>query len=268
MFAEALAKLGDLYVNDAFGAAHRAHASTAGITKFVAQVRDGFSDGERVEISARGTGETGEAVRRHPGRRESFGQNRRDQGADGKGRYDSDRRRDGEHVLESARNSGREKPVEADKLDLARELLTLAKEKGINFLLPVDALEAQEIRRGRADTKHRRASQPNTESTDGWQAVDIGRATIALFEEEIAKAKTILWNGPLGHFRDSGFCRWNICDRGSAGASRDATTIIGGGDSVTAVKQAGLGGQDDFHLHRRRRVARIARRERAARRAA
>ena len=80
---------------------------------------------------------------------------------------------------------------------------------------------------------------------EGWQAVDIGRATISLFEEEIARAKTILWNGPVGVFEIPAFATGTIAIAEALARSK-ATTIIGGGDSVTAVKQAGLAGKMTF----------------------
>ena len=118
------------------------------------------------------------------------------------------------------------------------------KRRGINFLLPVDALETQEIRAG-APTKNTGRVTAKHGIDDGWLAVDIGRATIALFTEEIAKAKTVLWNGPMGVFEIPDFAdgTFAIAD---ALARSHATTIIGGGDSVTAVKQAGLADKMTF----------------------
>jgi 3-phosphoglycerate kinase len=134
--------------------------------------------------------------------------------------------------------------VEPDKLDLARELLEMAKERGVKFLLPIDAVEADEIRPG-ANMRNTSRLSPQHGISDGWQAVDIGAATIALYQEEIAKAETILWNGPLGVFEIPEFGEGTIAVA-EALAQSGATTIIGGGDSVTAVKQAGLAGKMTF----------------------
>ncbi len=134
--------------------------------------------------------------------------------------------------------------VESDKLDLARELLELAKKRGVRFLLPIDAVEAEEIRVG-ANMRNTSRLSPQHGISDGWQAVDIGAATIALYQEEIAKAETILWNGPLGVFEIPEFGEGTIAIA-EALAQSGATTIIGGGDSVTAVKQAGLAGKMTF----------------------
>jgi phosphoglycerate kinase len=134
--------------------------------------------------------------------------------------------------------------VESDKLDLARELLKMAKKRGVRFLLPVDAVEADEIRPG-ANMRNTSRLSPQHGISDGWQAVDIGAATIALYQEEIARAETILWNGPLGVFEIPEFGEGTIAVA-EALAQSGATTIIGGGDSVTAVKQAGLAGKMTF----------------------
>jgi phosphoglycerate kinase len=134
--------------------------------------------------------------------------------------------------------------VESDKLDLARELLEMAKKRGVKFLLPIDAVETDEIRPG-ADVRNTSRLSPQHGISDGWQAVDIGAATIALYQEEIAKAETILWNGPLGVFEIPEFGEGTMAIA-EALAQSGATTIIGGGDSVTAVKQAGLAGKMTF----------------------
>jgi phosphoglycerate kinase len=134
--------------------------------------------------------------------------------------------------------------VESDKLDLARELLELAKKRGVRFLLPIDAVEAEEIRVG-ANMRNTSRLSPQHGISDGWQAVDIGAATISLYQEEIAKAETILWNGPLGVFEVPEFGEGTMAIA-EALAQSGATTIIGGGDSVTAVKQAGLAGKMTF----------------------
>jgi phosphoglycerate kinase len=134
--------------------------------------------------------------------------------------------------------------VEADKVNLARELLDLAKQRGVNFLLPIDVVEADEIRSG-ANMRNTSRLSPEHGIADGWQAVDIGAATIALYQEEIARGETILWNGPMGVFEIPEFGEGTVAIA-EAMAQSGATTIIGGGDSVTAVKQAGLAGKMTF----------------------
>src|SRR2546430_185068 len=134
--------------------------------------------------------------------------------------------------------------IEPDKVDLARELLDLAKERGVKFLLPIDVVETDEVQPG-ANMRNTSRLSPQHGISDGWQAVDIGAATIALYQEEIAKAETILWKGPVGVFEIPEFGEGTIAIA-EAMAQSGATTIIGGGDSVTAVKQAGLAGKMTF----------------------
>ncbi len=121
--------------------------------------------------------------------------------------------------------------VEADKVDLAREILELAKAKGVEFVLPVDNLETQEFS-PTAKPRPTPVHSPGTGITDGWEAVDIGPETVALFRHEITKAKTILWNGPLGVFEIPPFAGGTRAVA-RAVANSKAVTIIGGGDSVT-----------------------------------
>ena len=111
-------------------------------------------------------------------------------------------------------------------------------------MLPVDALETEKIEPGGTARNTSRVT-PTHGITDGWQAVDIGHATVSLFEDEIAKAKTILWNGPVGIFEIPAFAPGTIAIAEALARSK-ATTIIGGGDSVTAVKQAGLADKMTF----------------------
>jgi phosphoglycerate kinase len=243
-FAEALAKLGDVYVNDAFGAAHRAHASTVGITKFVKQSAMGFLMEKELKYLHEELDRPAKPFLVIMG-----------------GAKVSDKIGVLKALMEKAETIliagamantfflaqgipvGASR-VEADKVDLANELVDLAKKLGVKLVLPVDVLEAKEIRAG-APTRNTPRLSPKNGITDGSQAVDAGRATIALFQEEIAKAKTILWNGPLGIFEIPDFAHGTIAIA-EAMAQSNATTIIGGGDSVTAVKQAGLADKMTF----------------------
>jgi 3-phosphoglycerate kinase len=134
--------------------------------------------------------------------------------------------------------------VEVDKLQLAEELLTLAKEKGVKFLLPVDDIETNDLNAG-SQSRNNPAHSSAQGITEGWQAVDIGRRTIAQYKLEIGKAKTILWNGPVGAFEISDFAT-GTRELARALAASNAKTIIGGGDTVTAVKQFGLVGKMTF----------------------
>ncbi|HSP45204.1 MAG TPA: phosphoglycerate kinase, partial [Chthoniobacterales bacterium] len=242
--AEALARLGDVYVNDAFGAAHRAHASTAGITKFVKQSAMGFLMEKEIQYLSHELAKPakpfvvilgGSKVSDKIGVIKAL-MEKADTILIGGAMANTFWK--AQHVPIGASR------VEADKLDLARELLELARKKGIRFLLPVDAIETQKVEAG---SPWRNTSRviPAHGITDGWQAVDIGHATISLYEDEIAKAKTILWNGPVGVFEIPAFASGTIAIADALARSR-ATTIIGGGDSVTAVKQAGLADKMTF----------------------
>ena len=245
MFAESLAKLSDgLYVNDAFGAAHRAHASTAGVTKFVRQAAMGFlmekelkylqeelAHPEKPFLVILGGGKVSDKI--------GVIKALMDQadtilicGAMANTFLEAE----GVHMGSSR--------VERDKLGLARELIERAKQKNVRLLLPIDLLGAEEIAPGAATRNSGRISQ-DYNIPDGWQAVDIGPLTIALFKSEIARAKTILWNGPPGIFEITEFSAGTEAIA-EALAEANATTIIGGGDSVTAVKQAGLADKMTF----------------------
>jgi phosphoglycerate kinase len=243
-FSEALAKLGDLYVNDAFGAAHRAHASTAGITKFVKQSAMGLLMEKEIQYLSHELARPakpfvvilgGSKVSDKIGVIKAL-MEKADSILIGGAMANTFWKAQGVPIGTSR--------VEADKLGLAREILELAKKKGVRFLLPVDALEAQKIEPG-ATARNTSRVMPEHGITDGWQAVDIGRATVSLYEDEIAKAKTILWNGPVGIFEIPAFATGTIA-LAEALARSKATTIIGGGDSVTAVKQAGLADKMTF----------------------
>src|SRR5689334_13456780 len=242
--AESLAKLGDLYVNDAFGAAHRAHASTAGITKFISKAAMGFLMEKELrylheELDRPGKPFVvimgGSKVSDKIGVLKAL-MEKADTILIGGAMANTFFKAEGIPIGASR--------VEADKTGLAKELVDLAKKRGVKFLVPIDVIETEEIKQG---AKKRNTSRLSRESgiADGWQAVDIGKATIALFQEEIAKAKTILWNGPVGIFEIPDFAEGTIAIA-EALATSDATTVIGGGDSVTAVKQAGLADKMTF----------------------
>ena len=243
-FAKALAELGDLYVNDAFGTAHRSHASTVGITRFVEKSAMGFLMEKELKHSKEGLEKPakpfvvilgGAKVSDKIGVLKAL-MEKTDTILIGGAMANTFLKAQGIPVGTSR--------VESDKIDLARELLDLAKNKGVKFLLPIDVVEAEEIRAG-ADMRNTSRLSPQHGITDGWQSVDIGAATIALYQEEIAKAETVLWNGPMGVFEIPEFGEGTIAIA-EAMAQSGATTIIGGGDSVTAVKQAGLADKMTF----------------------
>ena len=243
-FAAALADMGDIYVNDAFGAAHRAHASTAGIAMFMNVRAMGFLMEKELKYLHEELDKPakpfvvimgGAKVSDKIGVLKALMQ-KADSILIGGAMANT--------FFKAQRIPIGASRVEADKTSLALELVDLAKERGVKLLLPIDVVETQEVKAG---AKTRNTSRLSAESgiSEGWQAVDIGRATIALFEEEIAKAKTILWNGPVGIFEIPDFAGGTVAIA-EALAKSDATTVIGGGDSVTAVKQAGLADKMTF----------------------
>ncbi len=242
--AQALAKLGDVYVNDAFGTAHRAHASTAGITKFVAKSAMGFlmekelkylheelANPERPFLVILGGSKVSDKI----GVIKALMEKANVFLIGGAMAYTFFK------ALGIPTGKSR---VEADKVDLAREILALAKTKGVKFLLPLDNIETQEFK---PDATTRNTQEHSTAEgiADGWEAIDIGHRTIELFKREIAAAKTIIWNGPVGVFEIPAFANGTRAIA-EALANANAKTIIGGGDSVTAVKQFGFADKMTF----------------------
>ncbi|MFL6537098.1 MAG: phosphoglycerate kinase [Chthoniobacterales bacterium] len=241
MFAEQLAMLGDIYVNDAFGAAHRAPASTAGITGFIKDsamgllmekelkhLKDELDAPAKPFVVIMGGSKVSDKIEVIKALMQKA-----DSILIGGAMANTFWKAEGVNVGSSR--------VEADKLDLARELIALAKQRGVEFLVPEDAVVTKEIRAGAA-TKIV-STQIGVE--DGWQAVDVGPETIARYKQQIAGAKTILWNGPLGIFEIPDFATGTFAIAHSLAESK-ATTIIGGGDSVTAVKQAAVADKMTF----------------------
>ena len=245
MFSQALARLGDVYVNDAFGAAHRAHASTTGVADYVEEAVSGLlmekelkylqgelADPARPFVVILGGSKVSDKI----GVIKALMEKADTFLIGGAMAYTFYR------ALGIGTGNSR---VEKDKVDLAKELLALAKEKGVKFLLPVDNIETLEIKAGTATARNTARLTPEHGITEGYEAVDIGRETIETYQKEISGAKTILWNGPVGIFEIPDFANGTI-SLAKALASSNATTIIGGGDSVTAVKQAGLADRMTF----------------------
>jgi phosphoglycerate kinase len=244
-FAKALAKLGDVFVNDAFGAAHRAHASTAGIAKHVPQAAMGllmekelqYLEGEldnpsRPFVVILGGSKVSDKI----GVIKALMEKADTFLIGGAMAYT--------FFKAQGIKTGKSR-VEEDKLDLATELLELAKRKNIRFLLPVDNLETTEFS---PNASPRATSIHSTETgiADDHEAVDIGPETIRIYAEEIAKAKTVLWNGPVGVFEMEPFAKGTRAIAAAVAANQGAVTIIGGGDSVTAVKQFGFADKMTF----------------------
>jgi phosphoglycerate kinase len=239
-FSKQLAALCDqLFVCDAFGSAHRAHASVVGITKFVRQAAAGLlmekelaylgkaiSNPERPFVAVLGGAKVSDKI--------EVVQNLMKL-ADamligGAMAYT---------FLKSEGKPTGKSLVENDKLDLARGLLEEARSRKFKFLLPVDHVIAES-----PDSTATKVADINT-TPDGWMGLDIGPKTVGLFGQEIAKARTIVWNGPLGMFERPAFAQGTlgIAKAVAAATKSGATSIIGGGDSVAAVEQAGVADQ-------------------------
>ncbi|HJT72456.1 MAG TPA: phosphoglycerate kinase, partial [Chitinophaga sp.] len=238
-FAEKLSKLGDVYVNDAFGTAHRAHASTAVIAQFYPADKRMF--GLLMEA------EVGNAEKVLNGAEKPFT-------AILGGAKVSDKILIIENLMEKASNiiigggmaytflkaQGKEignSLVENDKLELALELLAKAKVKGVQLILPVDSVAADKFA---ADANTQVVSNDNIPA--GWMGLDIGEKSVALFSETISQSKTILWNGPMGVFEMKAFQNGTkaVADAIVLATSKGAFSLVGGGDSVAAVNQFGL----------------------------
>ena len=232
-FAKDLASMAELYVNDAFGTAHRAHASTAGVAKFLPAVSgfliekeinflgDTLQNPQRPFVAILGGAKVSDKIGVIDSLLEKV-----DTLIIGGGMAYTFFKAQGYEVGNSI--------CEIDKLDLAREAMQKAKDKGVKLVLPVDTKVGKEFK---PDTESKVVKC--TEIPADWEGFDIGTETIKLFAEEIKNAKTVIWNGPLGLFE---FEQFAVGTNAIAQllAQIDATTIIGGGDSAAAVEKAGL----------------------------
>lgn len=238
-FAEKLAKLGDVWVMDAFGTAHRAHASTAVIGKFFKDKVCGYVMQAELDNAERLLGHSERPFTAIMG-----------------GAKISDKILIIERLLDSVDNliigggmsytfskaqGGKigKSLLEADKQDLTLELVKKAKEKGVNLILPVDTVIADGF-----SNDAERKTVPAGNIPDDWEGLDIGPETIKIFSEIIAKSKTVLWNGPMGVFEFPNFAAGTNSIAESVVAAteeNDAFSLIGGGDSASAINNAGFG---------------------------
>jgi len=258
-FAAKLAALADVYVNDAFGAAHRAHASTEGIAKVIAARGGQCAAGLLMERELKFLGDELE----NPARPFTVILG---------GAKVSDKILVIDRLLEKADTiliggamaytfrlaqgaATGKSLVEADKVDIAKSALSKAQQRGVKFLLPVDDVVAAPVKTDKLDKKGKpvidyQQVRTNTEQNCPADAagLDVGPATIKLFSDEIAKAKTILWNGPMGLFEDKRFAEGTFAIARAVAdvTQKGAKSIIGGGDSVKALNKAKLGGQVTF----------------------
>jgi len=232
-FARKLASYADVYVNDAFGTAHRAHASTEGVAHFLPAV-SGFLIEKELQFMGKALENPDRPFVAILG-----------------GAKVSDKLGVINNLLEkvdtlivsggmtytfTVAQGGKvgDSLLEKDRVEYAKEMIAKAREKGVKLLLPVDTLIADKFDND-ANTK----VVPTMEIPDGWQGLDIGPKTAALFTEAIKNAKTVVWNGPMGVFEMPTFAEGTKAVA-KALAESDAITIVGGGDSAAAVTQMGF----------------------------
>jgi len=234
-FSEELASLADVFVNDAFGTAHRAHCSNVGVTKYLETAACGYLIQKEIEflgnavnnpvrpcVAILGGSKVSSKISVINNLLEKV-----DTLIIGGGMAYTFMKALGEEVGNSL--------LEADYLDYAKEMMEKAEAKGVKLLIPVDTVVAQEFSN---DAAHKTVGRGEIEA--GWEGLDIGEKTIALYVDAIKDAKTVVWNGPMGVFEMPTFAKGTNAIA-KALSEIDATTIIGGGDSVAAVNQAGLG---------------------------
>lgn len=232
-FSKELASMAEIFVNDAFGTAHRAHASTEGVTKYLPAVSgfliekelkflgEALENPERPFVAILGGSKVSDKIGVIENLLEKV-----DTLIIGGGMAYTFFKAQGYSVGDSL--------CEEDKCDLALEIMEKAKEKKVKFLLPIDNKIGKEFK---PDTESKTVK--STEIPDGWEGLDIGEETIKLYREELQNAKTIVWNGPLGVFEFDQFAV-GTNEIAKALGDIDAIKIIGGGDSAAAVEKAGL----------------------------
>ena len=232
-FAKKLASFAEIYVNDAFGTAHRAHASTEGVAHYLPAVA-GFLIGKELDVMGKalenparpfvailGGAKVSDKIGVITNLLEKV-----DTLIIGGGMSYTFQKALGGSIGKSL--------CEEDKIDLAREMLEKAKEKGVRILLPVDNICGQEFNN---DTL--RITVHSKQIPDGWEGMDIGPQTQALFAAEIANAATVVWNGPMGVFEFPNFAGGTRAIAQALADNHNCVSIIGGGDSAAAVEQMG-----------------------------
>ena len=232
-FAKELADMAELYVSDAFGTVHRAHASTAGVAAFLPAV-SGFLIGKELGYMGKALADPARPFVAILGGAKVSDKiavienllNKCDKIIIGGGMAYTFVKAMGHEVGNSL--------LEADKLDYAKEMIARAKDKGVEFLLPVDTAVGKEFA---ADTESKVVDIDAI--PEGWMGLDIGPKTIALYESAISGAGTVVWNGPMGVFEFDRFAEGTRAVARAVAAS-GAVSIVGGGDSAAAVEQLGF----------------------------
>lgn len=236
-FAKQLAELGDVFINDAFGSAHRAHASTEGVTKFIKICAAGYLMQKELDYLGSAIANPKRPYTAILGGSKISGKidvinnllDKVDTLIVGGGMAFTFYKAEGKEIGTSL--------LEAEKIDLAKEVLENVKKSGVKFLLPVDVVAASEFKNDSPSVVVNVDSIPVDK-----MGLDIGPETVKLFSAEIAKAKTIVWNGPMGVFEMDNFAKGtNAVAQALADATaKGAITVIGGGDSAAAITKAGL----------------------------
>ncbi|WP_225035931.1 phosphoglycerate kinase [Winogradskyella sp. SM1960] len=237
-FAEQLAKLGDIYVNDAFGTAHRAHASTTIVAEFfpdnkcfgsllaqeIESIKKVLEDGEKPVLAVLGGAKVSSKITVIENILDKV-----DHLIIGGGMTFTFIKAQGGKIGDSI--------CEDDKMDLALDILKQAKAKGVTIHLPVDVIAADDF----SNTANTQTCDV-TQIPDGWQGLDAGPRSREIFDDVVNKCKTILWNGPLGVFELETFSKGTIAlgDSIANATKNGAFSLVGGGDSVAAVKQFGF----------------------------
>ncbi len=243
-FAEQLAKLGDIYVNDAFGTAHRAHASTTIVAKFfpknkcfgyllakeIESIGKVMRTGEKPVTAILGGAKVSSKITIIENILDKV-----DHLIIGGGMTYTFIKAKGGQVGDSI--------CEEDKMDLALEILRKAKEKGVQVHIPVDVLAADAF-----DNEAQTMLVDVDKIPDGWQGLDAGPKTLEIFKAVILKSRTILWNGPIGVFEMENFSKGTIATGNfiNEATQNGAFSLVGGGDSVAAVKQFGFEGKVSY----------------------
>lgn len=239
-FAKKLASYGDIYINDAFGTAHRAHASTEGVTHFIKECAAGYLMEKELNYLTDAIDNPKKPLCAILGGSKISGkidviQNlmaKADSILIGGGMMFTFYKALGYNIGKSL--------LEEDKIDLAKEILEKAKSSGKKILLPTDVVYASKFDNA-AETKIFNADSLPSEYND-WMGMDIGPESIKAFSNEISNSKTIIWNGPMGVFEMDNFAKgtFEIAKALADATEKGAITIIGGGDSASAIAKAGL----------------------------
>lgn len=236
-FSQKLAAHGDLFINDAFGSSHRAHASVAGVTRYLQPAVAGYLLQKEIEYLSNAVENARQPFVAILG-----------------GAKVSDKIGVIEHLLDKVETiiigggmtytfyKAKGLPVgdslvEEDKVDLAKELLQKAQAQDVKVNLPIDSVVAREFKN---DAEHKVVDEDGIE--DGWMGLDIGPQSSIMFGNTIKNAQTVVWNGPMGVFEMDNFADGTraVAEALAEATKHGATTIVGGGDSASAIQQAGL----------------------------